>query len=955
MPLTIRLPWQTSSETTFVVCPGGRACATVGMQAMKGSLQTAFISDALQHLLQTSASAGDEHGARMAIARCFGPVLKSLSRQASPRGDGTLSLVDNFLTPLCAMQSLLACPAIASVAVRHPLFPSPLVTQHQSTGARSHWHVESALPDRPAGSAGVGSEPRLISGLQHASLLGVFFQPSVLPDVGRPLGDAALRQAFDAVIKPGGRVVSTDLDAAQASIRNSMRLLEGRLLQIVRDLIKVDRVRTMFWLGALVEVNAGKAKMADIPGTSCSDGFAFNLCVVLVRLASNPKLQPDRVEADWVLAPSIGLGNEARIIATDADLTEWNDSSHPARWSFVTECLFLAARSVQLGYTTLVAKKAGAFQNVSDATKQRQKLIDYRDANGLAMSRSELANIEGDIAKWESLLKARLSEVLAYETVVCDPGVCADLLELFRKVAQVLLRLCGATPERPWACEPLPRALLAMPCFLLETMADTLKEASRIDGAVIVPEEIVLLLTIFLGSKSLLSNPYLRGKLCEALFLHVPVGSQARKSFPQDLLRPDSKVTHELAAALLRLYVDIDYTTERTNEFYSKFFTRFLIMQLVEYLWAHPGCQERIKRLAEENAGSLMLQLVNIMLNDANYLVEEVLAKIPLLKELEKKLFQMQVELHAGPELAEVEANIAEFTGTVAHYNRLLLALLPVMLKFCEDAQLSDHFLRSEMCPRVALVLNHLLKALTGPKCTMLKVSDPEKYVFQPRDLLRNIAKMYCALAPSPSFAAAVASDGMSYDTNLFAKAIRIIRRENLLDPPSQLVFERFSDEARQHAASAQRSDEDLGEAPDEFLDPIMCHIMEDPVLLTTSNKIVDRCTIERHLLSDSTDPFMSKTHLDLSMVQPMPELRARICEWRQSRTQAATQGHDDAFPLKANAMPHAPFRFQTFISLVAWVLQVVAINVSAPEATLLVRAGPESCRPHLALASFGS
>jgi ubiquitin conjugation factor E4 B len=38
-----------------------------------------------------------------------------------------------------------------------------------------------------------------------------------------------------------------------------------------------------------------------------------------------------------------------------------------------------------------------------------------------------------------------------------------------------------------------------------------------------------------------------------------------------------------------------------------------------------------------------------------------------------------------------------------------------------------------------------------------------------------------------------------------------------------------------------------------------MQEIMNDPVLLPTSNVIVDRVTINKHLLIDSTDPFNRK------------------------------------------------------------------------------------------------
>jgi len=51
---------------------------------------------------------------------------------------------------------------------------------------------------------------------------------------------------------------------------------------------------------------------------------------------------------------------------------------------------------------------------------------------------------------------------------------------------------------------------------------------------------------------------------------------------------------------------------------------------------------------------------------------------------------------------------------------------------------------------------------------------------------------------------------------------------------------------------------------------------MSNPVLLPTSGVIVDRSTIETHLLSDTVDPFNRKP-LSIDMVQPVPELKEKI------------------------------------------------------------------------------
>ena len=50
--------------------------------------------------------------------------------------------------------------------------------------------------------------------------------------------------------------------------------------------------------------------------------------------------------------------------------------------------------------------------------------------------------------------------------------------------------------------------------------------------------------------------------------------------------------------------------------------------------------------------------------------------------------------------------------------------------------------------------------------------------------------------------------------------------------------------------------------------DPMMYELMEDPVLLPTSGKIMDRKHINRHLLSTPNDPF-NRQPLTEEMLKP--------------------------------------------------------------------------------------
>lgn len=58
---------------------------------------------------------------------------------------------------------------------------------------------------------------------------------------------------------------------------------------------------------------------------------------------------------------------------------------------------------------------------------------------------------------------------------------------------------------------------------------------------------------------------------------------------------------------------------------------------------------------------------------------------------------------------------------------------------------------------------------------------------------------------------------------------------------------------------------------------------MEDPVILPSSKMIVDRSTIETHLLSDPKDPF-NRSNLTKDELIPNSELKERIHKYKESK-----------------------------------------------------------------------
>jgi ubiquitin conjugation factor E4 B len=155
---------------------------------------------------------------------------------------------------------------------------------------------------------------------------------------------------------------------------------------------------------------------------------------------------------------------------------------------------------------------------------------------------------------------------------------------------------------------------------------------------------------------------------------------------------------------------------------------------------------------------------------------------------------------------------------------------------------------------RIASMLNYFLFQLVGPQRKALRVKEPEKYEFRPKELLSQIVDIYVHLDRGDahqSFANAISSDGRSYREELFSEAAGLLRQIGGLPEKTIQEFELLGVKAKAAATEAKDTEALLGEIPEEFLDPIQYTLMKDPVILPSSKTTVDLSTIQRPLLSD--------------------------------------------------------------------------------------------------------
>lgn len=287
------------------------------------------------------------------------------------------------------------------------------------------------------------------------------------------------------------------------------------------------------------------------------------------------------------------------------------------------------------------------------------------------------------------------------------------------------------------------------------------------------------------------------------------------------------------------------------------------------------------------------VQFVNMLLNDVTFVLDESFTAFKDIHEIQRQLKNPAVDLDQNAR-QEQEEKLSAAQGKAKSYMQLTNETV-AMLKLFTEA-LADSFTKKEVVVRLAHMLDYNLEALVGPKQSNLKIENSAEYGWNPKNMLAEVTDVYLNLHDKQSFIDSVATDGRSYRPEYWDEAYKILQRFKLKTPEQMQEWQQMADNIKIAKDMADLEEADLGEIPDDYMDPIMATLMEDPVILPISKQVVNRSTIREHLLSDPNDPF-NRTPLKIEDVIPHTELQEEIQKWKagilaQKRSErSATEG----------------------------------------------------------------
>ncbi|KAI1084660.1 ubiquitin conjugation factor E4 [Whalleya microplaca] len=718
---------------------------------------------------------------------------------------------------------------------------------------------------------------------ESQTILGPFFRIS-------PLQTEVTKTYFGSprTIDPGH--IKSSQDALQMTLKTHQADLIGITNSFVRASANA-RNSTLDWFAFALNSNhkrrALQVKVTDV----ASDGFMVNITAVLDQLCQpfmdSTFSKIDKIDIEYLRRnPRVDVSDETKLNADQATSEAFYGTKSSGSSNFISEVFFLAlaAHHYGLGATNSKLKDLDKdIKYVEKFIKQIEEEMATLQSNPmrLQVARQHYQNAVHSVEKSIALK-------YAIEGVVLDANMQTLSLQFMRYVSVWLLRVASGMDYKPGKDLKLPlssnkpEAFSCLPEYALQNIVDNFKFVFRFIPQILmsaVGDEIIALCITFLRSSEYIKNPYLKSSLVTLLFSGTWPIYHLSRGVLGDTLVGSTFANEHLLHALMRFYIECEHSGV-SSAFYDKFNIRYEIFQVIKCIWPNSVYKEQLSRESKINR-QFFVQFVNLLLNDATYLLDEALTKLVKIHDYQK---QLQDATLSPDDREKIRSDLESAEQQCQSWMQLVNDTMGMMKLF--TAALRDAFTMPEIVTRLAGMLNYNLESLVGPKRSSLKVEDAKKYHFDPKTLLSDFIDVYINLGSKPSFLEAVAADGRSYKPDNFDTASRLLKTSLHRAPEVIAAWDTLKTKFAETKKELDQAELDLGEVPDEFEDPLMGDLMTDPVILPSHN-IVDRSTIVQQLLSNPRDPF-TRNPMTIEDVVPADDLRARIEAWKAERIAAA-------------------------------------------------------------------
>lgn len=706
--------------------------------------------------------------------------------------------------------------------------------------------------------------------VEHNTLLGRLLR--IAPDT--TLADIRLRQHFQPCAKPQPRGF---VEGKIKEVGVKCHILHSQCSSLLTNMLKLGGVHkdnALEWILQTLYVNAEAEKERPSPLVASSSGFAYNVGVVLLNLCApflNDSDKLFKVDFNLLLSQDIErvfsmqkLGVQALCSGEGASavITTAVSQGDVKKWNFISLCYFMTVRALHQG----IAQQCGKYRMLLQQLQRFANEIQTEGPRGMYFLTLKL--VTDSMLMEPQALQLMIQYVLA---------TCKLLLRTFASPAEQSASTTWVVSSE-WMTPQQQSLLERMPMYLLEDALEIVLWISRtIPQALntVSMEPLLDALVFWLRRPWAITSPHLRAK-CGLVLASVFLPVQHRESLenyaplpPTDgmqvvLLEQHRESQAFLAPALLLLYGDMEKTG-----FYEKLTNRQSIMFVLRYLWSLPSHRAAFRGIAigdgatgdssTDTQRNYFVRFANGLINETNALIASTLELLTAIRAAQLKQ-QNPVEMQAMNEEQrnDFQEMLMKNEQECKFKAGLCAQTLNMLTYLTSDDVIRGPFMSGEIFGRFVSMLLSLLVRLVGSKSVDIKVDNMEQYNFKPKEMLHDVCAALLHFIDTPLLVQTMANDGFYDDGSSLKKAIVTVTKLHLFPVEEVSRLQSLHQRVAAHVENIAKVNDILANAPDEFLDPLLSTFMKDPVILPSSRTVVDRTTIQQHLLNEETGTYSS-------------------------------------------------------------------------------------------------
>jgi ubiquitin-protein ligase len=532
------------------------------------------------------------------------------------------------------------------------------------------------------------------------------------------------------------------------------------------------------WFAALFEVNEIRVTAqesrdhmsADMQQLSTSESYLCNAAMIVLHFAapvsegvltSSVDAVALRASIDLSYAgasPRFGQAHFETLAPASGEM-QIDASERSAAFGLQTEFHFAALRAVHVCLAPAIAR-VDAYKRRAAALKDEPDMMARRHVPAL------------------------LEAVACYECVLDGRAVRATLAQTTTTLVWLAERARGAPPLPVRQFCSVPAHAVSDACKVLGVVA---KRVGVLDAHVDAARLILSVTTHLLATPTLVSHPPTRAHLAELLLVLLQVQRAPLGSALLQTLQCEEAVHERIVLALADAYVAVGIVEglDVDKQQFDKYSVRQTIAEALLELWQLPSYAAQLRALAADRLEAF----VDTAINDELHLLEDVFVRLCNVQQCELALAAAIAASSAFDDALMRQQRFAAGEGNVARvFLGMATSILRMLSALARDA--TPVFLRARLISKTASMVLRFFAQLSVPTLAkQLKVKNPERFGFDPRRLLSQVATVAVPLAAQAPFVAALHGD-YGFEPEIIEHALRVIERERIVDEPSRITLQ---------------------------------------------------------------------------------------------------------------------------------------------------------------------